>query len=204
MNKLLDILKQYGIAGFLYKVILRIGKSVGITYFKHLGYFKSLPPTIDGHSLPLYHKMTMNDFRKQAEFDPQWFNNYKLKQIERFINEPGFTYYGIYEGEKLTCYGGLSVDYDNFINRKIDEQAAYLFDDYTNPLYRGKGLHKKIIDIREYEAKCLNKSITFAYVSSVNRASAKGFKRCGYVPRLKLIYKRIGKSKPLERNIVKI
>lgn len=204
MNKPIDILKRYGITGCLYKVLLRIGESAGITYIKYLAYFKSLPPTIDASSLPPYQKMTMNDFRKQAKLDPQWFNNYKLNQIGKLINEPGYAYYGIYEGEKLICYGGISVDYDNLINRKIDEQAAYLFDDYTNPLYRGKGLHKKIIDIREYEAKRQNKSIVFVYILSFNQASAKGFKRCGYMPRLKLEYKRIGKNKPLERNIIKI
>lgn len=204
MNKLTDIVKRYGIKGCLYKMILRFGRLSGVTYIKYLAYFKSLPPAMDNNSLPQYQRMTMDNFRKQAKLDPQWLNNRKLNQIESFINEPGYSYYGIYEEDKLICYGGISMDYDNFIHRKTDSGAAYLFDDYTNPLYRGKGLHKKIIEIREYETWRQEKSITFAYVLSSNPASAKGFKRCRYVPRLKLIYKQIGKNKPLERKIIKL
>lgn len=82
----------------------------------------------------------------------------------------------------------------------MDPNTAYLFDDYTNPYHRGEGLHRKIIAIREYEARKQGKSVTFAYVQSSNRASAKGFKRCGYVARIKLIYKQIGKTDLLKGN----
>lgn len=45
----------------------------------------------------------------------------------------------------------------------MDPNTAYLFDDYTNPYHRGEGLHRKIIAIREYEARKQGKSVTFAY-----------------------------------------
>lgn len=61
----------------------------------------------------------MDDFRKQIKFDGKWFNNRKLKQIERFIDQPGYSYYGIYDGYNLICYGAISTNHDNFINRKI-------------------------------------------------------------------------------------
>lgn len=204
MNKLTDIVKRYGIIGCLHKIIFRIGRLLGITYIKYLAYFKNLPEVIDTDSLLQYRKMTMNDFKLQAESNTEWFNNRKLKQLERFINEPGYSYYGIYNGDKLICYGGISMNYDNFINQKTNPEAAYLFDDYTNPQYRGKGLHKKIVDIREYEAWSQGKSITFAYVSSTNYASAKGFKHCGYVAKIKLIYTKIGKKGPFKRRLIPI
>ena len=137
---------------------------LGITYIKYLAYFKELPETIDTDTLVQYHKMTMDDFRKQMKFDGKWFNNRKLKQIERFIDQPGYSYYGIYDGDNLICYGAISTNHDNFINRKMDPNTAYLFDDYTNPYHRGEGLHRKIIAIREYEARKQGKSVTFAYV----------------------------------------
>lgn len=204
MNKLTDIIKRNGIQGCLQKVIFRTGKCLGFTYIQYFAYFKNLPERMDADLLPSYQKMTMNDFRKQTEFDEAWFNSKKLKQIEGFIDEPGFSYYGIYDNDKLMCYGAISMDYDNFINRKMDPNAAYLFDDYTNPRYRGKGLHQQIVELREYEAWKQNKSIAFAYVSSSNYASAKGFKRCGYIVKIKLIYKQMGKSKPLKREFIKI
>lgn len=108
---------------------------------------------MDATSLPQYHKMSMDDFKKQAEHDGKWFTNRKLNQIEKYINEPGYSYYGIYDGDRLMCYGGISTEHDNFINKEINPKAAYLFDDYTNPDYRGKGLHRKMIGIREYEAR---------------------------------------------------
>lgn len=86
----------------------------------------------------------------------------------------------------------------------MDPNTAYLFDDYTNPYHRGEGLHRKIIAIREYEARKQGKSVTFAYVQSSNRASAKGFKRCGYVARIKLIYKQIGKNRPFKRKFIEL
>lgn len=212
MNKLTDFIKRYGIAGCLHKVIYRIGKSLGITYIQYFAYFKTLPETIDAHSLPPYRRMTLDDFKKQAESDKEeqpkpnseWFNNRKLKQIEGFINKPGFAYYGIYEGEELICYGAVSMDYDNFIYQQTNPKAAYLFDDYTQTRYRGRGLHQKIVGIREYEAWKQGKSVTFAYVQSDNRASAKGFERCGYVARIKLIYRQVGRHKPFSRKSVKI
>ena len=89
---------------------------LGITYIKYLAYFKELPETIDTDTLVQYHKMTMDDFRKQMKFDGKWFNNRKLKQIERFIDQPGYSYYGIYDGDNLICYGAISTNHDNFIN----------------------------------------------------------------------------------------
>lgn len=204
MNKLTDIFKRYGLRICLLKIFFRIGKLLGITYVQYKAYFKNLPETIDAHSLPPYRKMDMNDFRIQAAFDTQWFSNKKLQQIENLINRPGFSYYGIYDGDKLMCYGGISMEHDYFLNRKIEGNAAYLFDDYTNPHYRGKGLHRKIVYIREYVAWNLNKSVTFAYVLSLNPASAKGFIRCGYTAKMKLIYRQIGKDKPLKREFIKV
>lgn len=204
MNKLTDIIKRYGIVGCLHKIIFKVGKLLGITYIKHLAYFKELPEIIDTNALVQYQKMTMDDFRKQIKSDQKWFNNHKLKQIEGYIDKPGYAYYGIYDGDKLMCYGGVSMEFDNFIYRKTNPEAAYLFDDYTNPHYRGKGLHQKIVAIREYEARNLNKSITFAYVLSSNRASTKGFKRCGYVAKIKLIYTKIGKKELFKRRLIPI
>lgn len=100
MNKLTDIIKRYGIIGCLYKTIFKVVRMLGITYIKYLAYFKELPETIDTDTLVQYHKMTMDDFRKQMKFDGKWFNNRKLKQIERFIDQPGYSYYGIYDGYK--------------------------------------------------------------------------------------------------------
>lgn len=204
MNRLTDIYKRYGLRGCLHKVIFRLGKSIGITYVQHKAYFKKLPSTIDACSLPPYRKMSMNDFMIQAEFDREWFTERKLKQIENLINRPGFSYYGLYDGDKLMGYGGISLEYDYFLNRKMEDKSAYLFDDYTNPYYRGKGLHRIIIHIREYEIWKQNKSVAFAYVLSSNPASAKGFIRCGYAAKLKLTYKQTGKNKPFKRDIIKI
>lgn len=204
MNRLTDIYKRYGLRGCLHKVIFRIGKSIGLTYVQYKAYYKNLPALLDNSSLTSYRKMSMNDFRRQAEYDTKWFTERKLKQIENLINRSGFSYYGLYDGDKLMGYGGISLEHDYFLNRKIENNAAYLFDDYTNSRYRGKGLHRMIIHIREYEVWKQGKSVTFAYVLSSNPASAKGFIRCGYAAKLKLTYKQTGRNKPIQREIIKI
>lgn len=201
MNNIADIIKRYGIIGCIKKTILKVLGLFGISYIKYFGYFKTLTETMDVTSLPQYHKMSMEDFKRQAAYDGKWFTNRKLNQIEKYINEPGYSYYGMYDGDRLMCYGGISTEHDNFINKEINPKAAYLFDDYTYPDYRGKGLHRKMIGIREYEARNKKKSITYAYVLSTNRASAKNYKRGGYVAQIELVYKRTSKSKPYEMKI---
>lgn len=203
MNKLTDIVKRYGLLGCLRKTIYKILGLFGISYTKYFGYFKTLPETKGVTTLPQYHKMSMDDFKLQAKYDGKWFTARKLNQIEKFINEPGYSYYGIYDGDKLICYCGISLEYDNFINRETNPQAAYLFDDYTNPNYRGMGMQRKMIELREHEAKACNKSATYAYVQSTNRASEKNYKRCGYVAQIELIYKRTSKNKPYNLKIKK-
>lgn len=202
MNRLTDKIKRYGIAGCLSKAVLRLGRAAGITYFGYKAYYKELSASIAPPALPPYRRMTLKEFQEQSESDPQWLSHRKLEQIAKYINKPGFAYYGVFEGERLMSYGGLSLEYDNFLYRVNPPETAYLFDAYTNPLYRGRGLHRQIIAIREHEAYAAGKSATYAYVLSSNLASAKGFKRGGYEARFKVTFKQIGKRQTLEQKIL--
>ena len=69
---------------------------------------------------------------------------------------------------------------------------GYLWDGYTHPAYRGRGLRGDLIRIRERELVRMGKSVAAVTVDFYNRASKVGFERAGYVLKSKVFSWSVG------------
>lgn len=191
MGKYIGYIRLYGIGGFLCLFIQKIRKVLFRRYTTtYYALFKKLTAEIDPAHLPAYRTLTWEDFQAAAAQHPADFDEQTMQRIEQHLQRPEFFYYGVYEENRLLCYAALSLQYNTFLGERNVEKFAYLFDDYTLPPYRGAGWHRKMVAIREYEAKKQGKNVVFAYVGTYNRASLKGFQRAGFFVRYKLTFQK--------------
>ncbi len=78
----------------------------------------------------------------------------------------------VYDG-RIVGYCGLSVEHG-------DEGIGYLTRAGILPEFRGKGLQKKLIEVRDEEAEKRGYKVNITYVAKWNHASANNLIRCGY------------------------
>lgn len=201
-GKLNDSFRRYGMRGLVEKVILYLLNAVGIRCERE--YCFSISVLADSFSFLIpeqyfhdFKKLTLEDF--QLYGDPNWYNPEKMAVMERCFEEKGNAAYGIIEQSRLVCSGWLSLvkfgDDAEGLFPFLKDSDCYLWDDYTHPAFRGKGLHRWLTAYRLYEASKSGKKKAFSFVAAFNRASVKGFLRCGFEKKQIFWNYKIGRGK---------
>ena len=184
MQKFSELYRYYRLKGILRKTLLKFlfffRIRLRITYY----YVKKL----DGDSLHnisvRYRDLSFDDFVRQQDVNPEWFNPEKLQRVNQGLSVEGNYAYGIYDNEVLIAYGCIASLWMVRKYKPLKSNIGYLWDDYTHPAYRGRGLHGELIRLREDKLLRLGKDTVFATVDFCNRASQVGFVRAGYKRRI--------------------
>lgn len=182
MKRIVDIYKRYKISGILLNLfgkflnIFRIDLSLWILLSKELS--ESPKP----NSQVEFRRLSMNDFLVQGRLNPSWFTQEKLCEMERSLQIEGNEAYGYFEGEFLACYGWISLKYWGLEKNLLLPSDGYLWDAYTHPNFRGRGLHKILSEFRYVKLMEAGKSRALTVVARYNHASLVGFLRAGFVP----------------------
>ena len=92
-------------------------------------------------------------------------------EYSKFLTDFGFWWIG-YDKDEPACFAGLwkSTNYDN---------AGYLCRSGVMPAYRGKGLQRRLVRVREKKARSLGWNLLLSDTNDVP-ASTNNLIRCGY------------------------
>ena len=178
MKKILDIYRRYGICGIIEKTLLKLFSITFLDIDKRLCFKKNLNTSLD--CIYEYKILSLKDFYIQKNVNPDWFSEKKISDIEKAFLIDGNMPYGIYDKNLLIAYGWISTKYFGLEMRNLQHNDGFLWDDYTHPKYRGKGLHRAIILIRQNELLKLGKNRALTFISSYNKASMSAYKKIGY------------------------
>lgn len=180
---MVERIKRYGTRGFGLFVTLRFLKFFGVeldikdiySYTLEL----SSPQVVQ---LPyIYKRLLIQDFENQRYFNSQWFLPSKIESLKKAMSIKGNIPYGIMDDKLILAYGWLSLEKMGFDENLLPVNEGYLWDDYTHPEYRGKGLHQLITEIRLHKLREFGKCNAVSRIDIYNRASRIGYKRLGFV-----------------------
>ncbi|WLF68993.1 GNAT family N-acetyltransferase [Clostridium septicum] len=147
----------------------------------------------------LFDYLTLDDLKQIKEIHNNEINDIKYEILKDRINDDKVKLFKITDKNNIIL-GYCSLSYrdikENTINYCIsmEDEGAYLFDDYVFNRYRGKGIHGFSIYKRvEYAIKD-KKKYAVALVYSWNKNSSNNFKKIGFKEYGKCYYfKLIGK-----------
>lgn len=190
-GRLKDMWRRYGARGFAGKCLVKVLAIFGVKVRITCHYAKKLDLVV-GAVKREYRELDLEDFQTQIQILPECFTEEKMSRIKDAFSVEGNHAYGIYDGKVLTVYGWISAIWLVSKNRKLKEGVGYLWDNYTHPAYRGRGLHGELIGIQERELVRMGKSVAAVTVDFYNRASKVGFERAGYVLKSKVFSWSVG------------
>lgn len=190
-GRLKDMWRRYGAGGFAGKCLVKALAIFGVRVRITCHYAKRLDLTAVSIKSE-YRELDQKDFETQVSVLPERFTDEKMSRIKDAFSVEGNHAYGIYDGKVLTVYGWISTIWLVSKNRKLKEGVGYLWDNYTHPAYRGRGLHGELIGIQERELVRMGKSVAAVTVDFYNRASKVGFERAGYVLKSKVFSWSVG------------
>lgn len=183
LKNIKNYIKKFGIGGtFKFARKILIDKLTGGKYKRVSYYVYDLENLKDEAPDEKIIEVGDVEFVAAKDYDPQWFTDKKVNKILGALNSPDQSAYAYVDDGEIVSYG--------LLNSKIrsndesvypwGEQDAYLWDDYTNPKFRGQGLHRKIILHRLKKAKEMGKRYAWSIVNDYNRPSYKNFERMGF------------------------
>lgn len=190
-GRLKDMWRRYGAGGFAGKCLVKVLAIFGVRVRISCHYAKRLDLTAVSIKSE-YRELDQKDFETQVSVLPERFTDEKMSRIKDAFSVEGNHAYGIYDGKVLTVYGWISTIWLVSKSRKLKEGVGYLWDNFTHPAYRGRGLHGDLIRIRERELVRMGKSVAAVTVDFYNRASKVGFERAGYVLKSKVFSWSVG------------
>lgn len=181
MNKAKDIIHRYGIVGCIQNIFCKLLGIFGLNIEFLYCFSKDLDaPNLTESKFPAYKQLAYDDFENQSKYDPQWFNPHKLRALAQAFSVEGNYAFGCYDDGTLMCYAWISVAKFGLKQLDLKSEDGYLWDHYTTPSYRGKGLHGTMIRICEHELYKRGKKKAIIFVANYNRASRVGVERAGY------------------------
>lgn len=124
--------------------------------------------------------LELNDFERQTKLNPLWFNPRKIEDMRSAFALDGNIPLGIVANEMIVAYGWVSLNTMGLENIVLKESDGYLWDDYTHPDHRGKGLHSAINQARVAFLFSMGKARALTQVAHYNRASRVGYIRNGF------------------------
>lgn len=184
-GRLKDMWRRYGAGGFAGKCLVKVLAIFGVRVRISCHYAKRLDLTAVSIKSE-YRELDQKDFEAQVSVLPERFTDEKMSRIKDAFGVEGNHAYGVYDGNVLAGYGWISTVWMVNRGRRLKENVGYLWDGYTHPAYRGRGLHGDLIRIRERELVRMGKSVAAVTVDFYNRASKVGFERAGYVLKSKV------------------
>ena len=194
--------RLYGMKGLAGRCVLKVLSAVGIRLKVTYLYRKRLGEVVD-EDCTGYRELFLPDFEKQVSVNPERFTPEKMRRVRQSFGVEGNHAYGIYDGEVLAAYAWTATRWLITEEHRLRDDTGFLWDDYTHPAYRGRGLHGKLVRIRERELVKAGKTVALVTVAFYNRASKVAFERAGYVVRSKLYAYSIG-SGPLRSKVRKV
>ena len=190
-GRLKDMWRRYRARGFAGKCLVKVLAIFGVRVRITCHYAKKLDLVV-GVVKREYRELDLEDFQTQIQILPERFTEEKMSRIKDAFSVEGNHAYGIYDGKVLTVYGWISTIWLVSKSRKLKEGVGYLWDNFTHPAYRGRGLHGELIGIQERELARMGKSVAAVTVDFYNRASKVGFERAGYVLKSKVFSWSVG------------
>ncbi len=178
-----SIWKRYGARGIVWNVLLKVAGA--LSGLKHLQVHRMLARDVeagDGADAAhgLIRELRYADFTAGADKDPARLTPDCLAQLQRRFGQPGYLCFGCVEQGVVAAYGWISLNVFPRTDKKLKPADGVLFDDYTNPAFRGRGLHRGLIDYRLRQLAAHGKTRALAFVDIYNRASYRGFLVCGF------------------------
>lgn len=179
MTDLIDIYKRYRLTGIISNLFCKCIGYLGCRLYFGTIFYVNLPHTISSANTT-FKKLNLSDFLGQSEPNSTWFTDSKLKDIRYAFEVDGNEAYGIYYENLLICYGWISLKY--FMPNKIELASTdgYLWDDYTHPLYRGRGLHRELLLYRCTKLAEYGKTRALSIIARYNYASKVGYEKSGF------------------------
>ena len=127
-----------------------------------------------------YIPLSFDDFLKYTDSDKEWFRETKLQKIKNNLSN-GCLAYGLIKDNTIISYGCINPNYTQKKGEHINK-SCFLFDDYTHPKYRGKGLHGLCLDYRISYLILHGYESVYIEVHAYNKASIKGIISSGFKP----------------------
>ncbi len=184
INKIYTLYKRYGVVGIVENIIL---KSASIFGYKQMQILRLVSRNITETKRKdrfEYNIVTLNlkDFLKCCKNDKERFSDIYLKQLqERFQQkDSGYKCYGIMDSNVIIAYSWTSLIFVPRYDEKLKKNDSFIFDVYTHPNYRGKGLFPNLLDYQINELNKLGKRRALACIDIFNRASLHAFKKNGF------------------------
>lgn len=180
MNNIISLIKRYGFVGIAENLLFKSFRLYGFYDFQimRLLYFDLRKNRIQRENNIQIQRLYFEDFLRCKHNDQIRLNESVINQLkERFDTDEdrGEICYGITEDDFLVAYSWISLKYYPRSTIKLRENAAFIYDDYTHPKFRGKGLHKELIRHRLHVLTNMNYHDVYASVDLFNKASLKGF-----------------------------
>lgn len=196
-----DLIKRYGIAGIVCNMALKILTVFKIYLEPNYCLTKDLDPKIvseieDNPCYAHFRELSYEDFIRYG--DKNWFTEQKLAfMLPNFKGQ--HKAYGLVENDLIVCSAWISLrQFGDDLFKVMPELKAnhgYLWDDYTHPSFRGKGLHRQLINYRLYQLCKSDCERAYAFVATYNKASYRGFLRCGFEKKQIFWNYKIGRGK---------
>ena len=181
--------RRFGIKGYTHLAINKVRRLIyGGEIKEHIYLMRDLQKDFPIPEMD-YRQLELKDFEYQASLpngDKKWFNKDKIEKIASYFKQPGQIAYGHYEGEILASYGWINLNGFNLGKYQLTKEDGYLWDDYTNPEFRGRGLQKASILFRMKVLKDMCRLSAWSSVAPHNKASYKNYLRAGFKPKLKI------------------
>lgn len=184
-DRLKESYMRYRFRGFAGKCMVKLLGAAGVQLRIMYCYVKRIE-TAGNIVSGGYRELCYRDFEAQVPVLPERFTQEKMSRIRDGFSVEGNHAYGIYDGDVLAGYGWISTLWMVREGRRLKAEYGYLWDDFTHPAYRGRGIHGRLIRIREQELVEAGKTVAVSEVDFFNRASQVGFERAGYVLRSKV------------------
>ena len=184
INKIYTLYKRYGVIGIVENIILKSASIFGYKQMQILRLVSRDVTEIKRKSRFDYNIVTLNftNFLECCKYDKERFSNIYIKQLqERFLQkDSGYICYGIIREGVIIAYSWTSLIFVPRYDEKLDKNDAFIFDVYTHPDYRGKGLFPKLLDYQINELNKVAKRRALACIDIFNRASLHAFKKNGF------------------------
>ena len=184
-NKIYTLYKKYGIIGITENFVLKSASIFGYKKLQILRLVSRDVTEIKRKSIFDYNIVTLNftNFLECCKYDKERFSNIYIKQLqERFLQkDSGYICYGIIREDVVIAYSWTSLTFVPRYDEKLDKNDAFIFDVYTHPNYRGKGLFPKLLDYQINELNKAGKRRALACIDIFNRASLHAFKKNGFI-----------------------
>ena len=157
-NKIILLYKQYGIKGFLIRILKFVLRKIGVIYESY--YY--LIQNIDIEKSKKYWEKNKIENVKILIYedfltgDKDIFNHKKLDLIKIRLETANYIPYGVSVEGKLIYSCWLSLKefsvLSNFINLNLPLDSVLFIDDYCSPSMRGKGIHTSMNNYRLIKA----------------------------------------------------